>query len=78
MAIPEGVEAGGVQPFSAANNASETLQASQQLTNDTPIDVNPNAVVARSQVLTVDTLGKGFVAAQERRQILADQAIKGP
>lgn len=56
-------------------NADETRQAQQGNMNDVPLDVNMNAVVVRSQCLTVDVLGKGFVAAQERRQIIADRLI---
>ena len=57
-------------------NADETRQAQHQFSNDTPVDVNFNAVTCRSQALTVDALGKGFAAAQERRQILADKDLK--
>lgn len=59
-------------------NADETRQAQHQFANDQPTDVNFNAAVARSQVLTVDALGKGFAAAQERRQILADKDLNTP
>lgn len=56
-------------------NADETRQAQHQLTNDTPADVNMNAIVARSQALTFDALGKQFAAAADRRTILADAAM---
>lgn len=59
-------------PYGPGVNADETRQAQHVAANDTPVDVNMNAVVARSQALTVDMAGKGFVAAQERRTILAD------
>ncbi len=65
------------QGFGAAENSDDTRQAQHSFANDTPTDVNLNAVFGRSQALTVDVCGKGFVAAQERRQILADQVIKG-
>lgn len=56
-------------------NADETRQAQHMAANDTPVDVNFNAVVGRSQQLTLDALGKGFTAAQERRQQLADHMM---
>ena len=59
-------------------SADETRQAQHQLANDAPVDVNFNALVARSQALTVDIAGKGFVAAQERRSIMADREIGRP
>jgi len=64
------------QGFGAAENADDTRQAQFTQSNDTPTDVNINAVVARSQALTTDMAGKGFVAMQERRQILADRDLK--
>ena len=62
--------------YGSKEGTADTRQAQQSFSNDTPTDVNFNAVVARSQSLTVDVLGKGFAAAQERRQIIADQLIK--
>lgn len=61
-----------------AANVEDTRQAGQAMANDVPLDVNFNAVVSRSQALTVDLAGKGFQAAQERRQIIADAAIGKP
>lgn len=62
--------------YGAVEQADDTRQAQQSFSNDTPTDVNFNAVVARSQSLSVDMAGKGFIAAQERRQILADEILK--
>ena len=64
------------QGFGAAENSDDTRQAQHTVSNDAPTDVNFNAVVARSQALTVDIAGKGFVAAQERRTLLADRDLK--
>jgi len=61
--------------FGPAENSDDTRQAQHTVSNDAPTDVNFNAVVARSQALTVDALGKGFAASQERRQILADKQL---
>ncbi len=64
------------QGFGAAENSDDTRQAQHAFANDTPTDVNFNAIAARSQALTVDIAGKGFVAAQQRRDILADQVMR--
>ncbi len=58
--------------FGAKESADETRQAQQAFANDTPTDVNFNAIMARSQALTVDTLGKGHEGNQDRRDKLAD------
>lgn len=49
-----------LDPFGPTANADETRQAQHQNANDTPTDVNMNAVVARSQALTFDIAGKNF------------------
>lgn len=61
--------------FGPVENNDDTRQAQHSMSNDAPTDVNLNAVVGRSQALTVDALGKGFAAAQERRQIIADHVM---
>ena len=61
--------------FGAREQADETRQAQQGMMNDAPLDVNVNAVVARSQVLTFDAMGKEFVANQDVRQKLQDQFL---
>jgi hypothetical protein len=58
--------------FPLGASTSETAQAQQGVLNDVPVDVNFNAIVARSQALTVDLSGKNFEAAASRRNILAD------
>jgi len=57
-------------PHSA--NADETRQAQHSVSNDAPTDVNINAVVGRSQALTVDIAGKAFTSNQDRRDKIAD------
>lgn len=64
------------QGFGAAENSDDTRQAQHGFANDTPTDVNMNAIIARSQALTVDMAGKGFVGAQERRTLFADRDLK--
>jgi len=62
-------------PYGPNANADETRQAQHSNSNDAPTDVNMNAVVARSQALTVDIAGKNYEAASARRQIIADSAL---
>jgi len=64
--------------FGAAEDADATRQAQHTQANDSPTDVNNNAILARSQALTVDLAGKEFGAAAARRTIIADQALSGP
>ena len=74
--------------YAAAEHSHDTRQAQHSMSNDTPTDVNINAIFARSQALTSDALGKGFTsnherllaemnAAAARRTILADKAMDG-
>lgn len=65
-----------MNPFGPGASADETRQAQQQQANDVPTDVNMNAVVARSQALTVDALGKGFTSNQDRRDKIADLLLQ--
>lgn len=76
MPVPE--SSGTDIPYGPGVNADETRQAQHGFANDVPTDVNNNAALARSQALTVDMAGKGFVAMQERRQIFADRDLKTP
>lgn len=64
------------QGFGPAENADETRQAQHSQANDTPTDVNLNAVVARSQTLTFDLAGKNYEAGADRRRIMADAMLK--
>ena len=61
-----------MDPFGPGSVADETRQAEFQQANDVPTDVNMNAVVARSQALTVDLAGKSFTGNMDRRDKLAD------
>ncbi len=62
-------------PFGPNVDADATRQAQHQFANDQPTDVNFNAVVARSQALTIDVLGKAFAANTDRRDKRADSAL---
>ena len=59
--------------FGPVESADETRQAQHQLANDAPTDINFNAIVARSQQLTLDALGKGYASNQDRRDKMFDQ-----
>jgi hypothetical protein len=61
--------------FGPAENSDDTRQAQHSVSNDAPTDVNFNAIVARSQALTVDIAGKSFQAASDRRTIMADKGM---
>lgn len=63
------------QGFGAAEDSDATRQAQQQIANDAPVDVNPNAIIGRSQALTVDIAGKNYESAAARRTIIADALL---
>lgn len=60
-------------PYGPNALADETRQAQMMNANDAPVDVNFNAVVARSQTLTFDEAGKSFASNNDLRQKIADQ-----
>lgn len=59
-------------PFGPNAYADEARQSEFTNSSDTPTDVNMNAIVARSQGLTVDIAGKNFEANADLRQKYAD------
>ena len=61
--------------FGAREDADTTRQAQHMEANDAPVDVNMNAIMARSQALTMDALGKSFSANEDLRQKYADLAF---
>jgi len=62
-------------PFSPEISSSKQMQSEHSFSDDTPTDVNFNAVVARSQSLTVDIAGKQFVGNSDRRDKMADVGV---
>ncbi len=58
--------------FGPAESADETRQAQQQVANDAPVDINPNAIWAREQANTMVLMGKNFEASAARRNSLFD------
>lgn len=53
----------------------DTRQAQMQVANDAPVDVNPNAIIARDQALITQLTGHSFRANQDRRDKIADIAL---
>lgn len=58
--------------FGAREDADSTRQAQHSQANDTPTDVNMNAVVAREQAATITRMGDSFEANGDRRNKIAD------
>lgn len=58
--------------FGAREAADETRQSQHSFSNDTPTDVNVNAVVGREQTGTFVLMGKNFESAATRRNGLFD------
>ena len=76
--MPEGAQEMTPQAtlgFGARESADETRQAQQSVSNDAPTDVNMNAIVARSQALTFDALGKNYESNADFRQKLQDRLL---
>lgn len=61
--------------FGPIENADETRQAQHDRSNDSPTDVNNNAILARSQGLTVDIAGKAFQSNSDRRDKMVDAGV---
>ena len=59
--------------FGPRESTDETRQAQHQQANDTPTDVNLNAVVAREQAGTFTLMGKNFEANADRRNKIFDR-----
>lgn len=84
MATPTDPTTGSHEPtppstlgFGAREQADETRQASQTFANDTPTDVNFNAIAARSQALTVNLAGKSYELGHTRLQMIQERFIAG-
>lgn len=58
--------------FGPGEDSSATRQAQHTNSNDSPTDVNNNAMFGRSQGLTTDIAGKLFVQSTNRLSVLAD------
>lgn len=58
--------------YGPVEQADDTRQAQQTVSNDAPTDVNYNAVLCRAQGETLALMGKNFEANADRRNKLAD------
>lgn len=63
--------------FGPAEDADASRQSQHTVSNDSPTDVNMNAVVARAQAFTFTRSADNFEANADRRNKLAD-AGAGP
>ena len=63
--------------FGGRENADETRQAQHTNANDTPTDVNMNAIIAREQGGTFTLMGKNFEANADRRNKIFDALSPG-
>ena len=76
MPADQGSTYGPQAPFTAENDASATAQGQHTMSNDHPVDVNNNAILARLQGQTAALAGAEFEAAASRRTIFADKDVK--
>jgi len=58
--------------FGGRENADETRQAQHTNANDTPTDVNMNAIIARVQGATMALMAANFEANADRRNKIFD------
>lgn len=61
--------------FGPVEDADSTRQAQHAVANDAPVDVNPNAILARAQGETIVLMGKNFEAGAARRNGLLDMLM---
>jgi len=61
--------------YGPREQADETRQAAQGVMNDVELDVNSNAVMCRSQNLTVDAMGKMFTSNMDYRDKISALAL---
>jgi len=69
-------ESGTDVPYGPAINADDTRQAQHMNANDAPVDVNMNAVVARTQAMAFTIATQTAQDRADRRGIIADKDIK--
>lgn len=61
--------------FGAREAADAARQAQFTEADDVPTDVNMNAIVARSQALTIDIAGKEFTANSDFREKIQERYL---
>jgi hypothetical protein len=70
MSIEDGI--GTPAPFTPAVASSKQMQSEHTLSDDTPVDVNPNAVHGRFHAGTMDIVGRAMANNTDRREKMAD------
>lgn len=76
--MPEEKTPSHSEGFGPAEQADDTRQSQHQLANDAPVDVNPNAIIARAQGETIVQMGKNFEANADRRNKIFDALVVKP
>jgi hypothetical protein len=67
--------AGEPAPFTPEISSSKQMQSEHTLSDDTPIDVNPNAIHARFHAGTMDIVGRSMANNTDRREKIADAGV---
>ena len=82
MATPSDPTSGSFEPtppstlgFGPREDSDATRQAQHTVSNDAPVDVNTNAVIAREQAATLTLMGKNFEANADRRNKIFDALV---
>lgn len=65
-----------MSPYGPGANADETRQAQHSLSNDAPVDVNMNSIIAREQAGTFTLMGKNFEANANRLNVIANLLVQ--
>jgi hypothetical protein len=64
--------AGEAAPFTPEVGSSKQMQSEHTLSDDTPVDVNANAIHGRFHAGTMDIVGRAMANNSDRREKLAD------
>lgn len=73
MSIEDGI--GTPAPFTPAISSSKQMQSEHTMSDDMPVDVNPNAAHARFHVGTMDIVGRAMANNTDRREKMADSGV---
>lgn len=63
-------------PYGPNANADETRQAQHSLSNDAPVDINFNSIIARSQAQNTDQSYRNFLTNQDLRDKMVLDKLK--
>ena len=62
-------------PFTPAIASSKQMQSEHTMSDDMPVDVNPNAIHARFHAGTMDIVGRAMANNSDRREKMADAGV---